>query len=209
MARRTGSVCSGRRSSRPILLSLLLGLWLAAPARAIEVGEGLIEIHGAYQMEFRGIADSFELTNFNPHQWAHTLSLEAEFDLLPDGWGPISLLQAFVRVEGRYDCVWQSMCHLATGQRLWGDQANRAPAQFTDGRTSGFTGRFRNPNLPSKKVHGSGARLVGIAAIPPLDAILGIGGAAPELALARTLAQVDDTLLKAIVQRVLKNVGGN
>ena len=169
---------------------LALALLPGGAARAFEIGEGLAEVHGSYQMDFRGIASGFELSNFNPHQWAHTLTLEAEIDLLPDGWGPISLLQGFVRVEGRFDCVWQSMCHIATGQRLWGDQANRAPSQFTNGRSSGFTGRLPNPGSPSEEVHGSGARLVGVAEIPPLDQILGIGGAATELALARTLGPV-------------------
>ncbi len=211
MTRPDGVVRSTSKKSRKpgflisLTLSMAAAILVSSPGRAIEFGNGFVELHGAYQMEFRGIADSFELTNFNPHQWAHTLSLEAEFDLLPDGWGPISLLQGFIRVEGRYDCVWQSMCHIATGQRLWGNEANRAPSQFTNGRSSGFTGRFRNPSSPSRRVHGSGARLVGVAEIPPLDTILGIGGAATELALARTLGPVSD--FKFAVKHIQGSVG--
>ncbi|MBW2448368.1 MAG: hypothetical protein JRG83_20955 [Deltaproteobacteria bacterium] len=153
-----------------------------------------MEVHGFYQMEFRGIADSFELTNYNPHQWAHTLNLEAEFDLLPDGWGPISLLQAYVRVEARFDCVWQSMCHIATGQRLWGDEANRAPGQFTNGKSSGFTGRLRNPGSPSEPVHGSGARLLPLVDIPPFAALLGAGGDATAAAVERLFDPINGTV---------------
>lgn len=200
MTRPTGAVCLAATAALVAMLSLR-----ATPAAAFEVGEGLVEVHGFYQMEFRGIADSFELTNFNPHQWAHTLNLEAEFDLLPDGWGPISLLQGFIRVEGRFDCVWQSMCHLATGQRLWGDQANRAPSQFTNGRSSGFTGSLRNPGSPSERVHGSGARLVPITEIPPLGQILGIGGDATVAAVERTLAPVIDAVFA--VRNVQGSVG--
>jgi hypothetical protein len=172
-----------------------LGL-LFAPrgASAWEYGDGFVEVHGAYTMEFRGIADSFELTNFNPHQWAHTLSVEAEFDLLPDGWGPISLLQGFIRVDGRFDCVWQSMCHIATGQRLWGDQANRAPSQFTNGRSTGYSGALRNPGSPSREVHGSGARLVKLIEIPPLDQLLGLGGDATAAEVDRIFAPIDSAV---------------
>jgi len=180
---------------RWLVLAAVGALALAArPAGAWELGDGFVEVHGFYQMEFRGIADSFELTNYNPHQWAHTLNLEAEFDLLPDGWGPISLLQAFVRVEARYDCVWQSMCHIATGQRLWGAEANRAPSQFTNGRSSGFSGPLPNPGSPSEPVHGSGARLVSLIEIPPLDQLLGIGGDATAAALDRLLAPIDGSV---------------
>jgi len=188
--------------SKLALALALLGLALAPrAATAFELGDGFLELHGFYQMEFRGIADGFELSEFNPHQWAHTLNLEAEFDLLPDGWGPISLLQAFVRVEARYDCVWQSLCHIATGQRLWGDQANRAPSQFTNGRSSGFSGRFPNPGSPSVEVHGSGARLVSLVEIPPLGSLLGIGGEATEQALDRLLAPIDGIVFAVKHQR--------
>jgi hypothetical protein len=195
------------RSPRPsrtvgLALATFLVLGLAArPAPAYELGDGFMELHGFYQMEFRGIADGFELTDYNPHQWAHTLNVEAEFDLLPDGWGPISLLQGFVRVEARYDCVWQSMCHIATGQRLWGNEANRAPKQFTDGRSSGYSGRFRNPGSPSRKVHGSGARLVELIEIPPLDTLLGIGGDATAAAVDRLFAPIDGRLFAVKHQR--------
>ncbi|MBW2313218.1 MAG: hypothetical protein JRH10_03430 [Deltaproteobacteria bacterium] len=161
---------------------------------ALEFGDGRVELHGFYQMEFRGIADSFELTDFNPHQWAHTLKLEAEFDLLPNGWGPISLLQAFVSVEGRFDCVWQSMCHIATGQRLWGNEANRAPSQFTNGRSTGFSGSLPDPARPSMPIHGSGARLVPLIDIPPLDELFRLGGDATRESTARTLAPTDGVL---------------
>jgi len=65
--------------SKLALALALLGLALAPrAATAFELGDGFLELHGFYQMEFRGIADGFELSEFNPHQWAHTLNLEAE-----------------------------------------------------------------------------------------------------------------------------------
>ena len=192
-----------RPMNRPLALcalALSVVLLLPGAARAIEFGEGFAEIHGFYQMEFRGIANQFEFTNFNPHQWAHTINVEAEFDLAPDGIGPFSLIQAFIRVEGRYDCVWNSMCHIATGQRLWGDEANRAPSQFTNGKSSGRTGLFRNINSPAEDVHGSGARLVGLEEIPPLDGIFALGGDSAAAALERTLAPING--LKFAVKHV-------
>jgi hypothetical protein len=108
-------------------------------ARAAEIGGIEVELHGYYELQLRGIARDFDLSDdLDLTQWYNVLALEAEFDFAPDGIGPFDVLQAFMRLEVRYDCVWTHGCGIFSSADAFGDHAGRLPKRLADGRRSGF-----------------------------------------------------------------------
>src|SRR5690606_2204970 len=77
-------------------------------------------------------------------QWYHVLNLEVEADLAPDGFGPLEIVAAFVRVEARYDCVWTHACHLFPSANVYGDEAGPFPKRLIAARLAGRTGPCEN-----------------------------------------------------------------
>ena len=65
----------------------------------------------------------------------NVLNLEVEGDLAPDGIGPFDALSVFGRVLVRYDCIYNG-CGMIPTWRYYGDRANRAPRNYTTGRTN-------------------------------------------------------------------------
>jgi hypothetical protein len=128
---------------------------LAPRAGAIEVLDGRIQAHGFVEMQIRAIDRDFE-EELDLVQWYNILNVEIEFDIAPDGFGPIDLLEAFVRIEGRYDCVYQQRgpCNIFPSVNTYGDDAKRLPKRLRDGIDPEYGGsiylREVNPAFPDK-----------------------------------------------------------
>jgi hypothetical protein len=108
-------------------------------ATAVEMADGRIQAHGFAEMQIRGISSSFS-EELNLTQFYNILNLELEFDIAPDGVGPFDLISAFVRLEGRYDCVYSSGCGLSPNTRTFGDRSNNLPPRLADAQDRDFAG---------------------------------------------------------------------
>ena len=112
---------------------------VAAPSHALEALDGRIEVHGFFESQMRVISDDFS-GDYDLAQWQQVLNIEVEVDILPDGWGYIDLLQAYVRIEGRYDCVYTQGCGMFRGVNTYGDKAKHLPQRLASGHQSIYTG---------------------------------------------------------------------
>ncbi len=86
-----------------VCCAVLLG---ARPVSAFEFFDGRLQFHGFYRAEARTIASNFDPGDFRLTQLAHTLNLEIEADIAPDGWGPFNSIGAYTRINARFDCIW-------------------------------------------------------------------------------------------------------
>lgn len=111
----------------------------AMPARAIEALDGRIQLHGYFEEQIRGLNENFK-ENFDLTQWYHILELELEFDILPDGYGPITGLSAYMGFDVRYDCVWTRACGMFRSADTFGDRASKLPVRLGNGRFSNLSG---------------------------------------------------------------------
>jgi len=106
--------------------------WIAVPrAQALEALDGRIQAHGFLEMQVRGLDRDFE-EEFDLAQWYNVLNVELEFDILPDGWGPFDLLQAYVRLEGRFDCLYYKACGIFPSARTYGNKSRDLPLRLRD-----------------------------------------------------------------------------
>lgn len=165
------------RPWRKVGLRHVAGVWLpvcavlfcaALPARGVDLFDGRIRAHGFVRSELRAIGRNYAPSSqWYVSQFAQTLNLEIEGDILPDGWGPIDSVASFVRGEVRFDCIWWDGCGLFKSDRYFGDDARFAPTdEFTNGLTRTKTGviRIADP-MP---VH-DGRKLVTFWDTPPFD----------------------------------------
>jgi hypothetical protein len=123
-------VYTGRRVTCALTTILLLSL-LAPRAGAIEAFEGRIQAHGFVEMQIRALDADFA-EEIDLAQWYNVLNIELEFDILPDGWGPFDLLQAYVRAEGRYDCIYSRGCGMFPSVNTFGDKSEDLPLRLRD-----------------------------------------------------------------------------
>ncbi len=128
-------------SAAAAIAAIALGLG-STRAEALEFFDGRIQAHGFAEMQIRVLDEQFD-DNLDLAQWYNVLSLEVEADILPDGWGPIDMLQAYVRVEGRYDCVWKRGCGMFQSVNTYGDRAKKLPDRLSDGMTQDYAGVLR------------------------------------------------------------------
>jgi hypothetical protein len=171
------------------LPALLLALALPSGASAFEWADGRIDLHGYTELQLRWLSDGYDAHNWYQSQWANTLDLELELDLLRDGWGPIDLVSGFVRVEVRYECVFTG-CGIAGTHRYFGDRASRAPARnWRDGITTGFVGNVADQQ-PRQLIHEGHSNLLTVRSIPQLRPLVELGATN----LDATLAPIDDDL---------------
>ena len=103
------------RFGRWALLAGVVSLLAPAPAPALEAFEGRIQLHGAISEDLRVLSNGYRVRD---HNWfmskmATKLSLEFEFELFPDGIGPLDIVEAFARVDVQYDCIYNHACHMA------------------------------------------------------------------------------------------------
>ena len=134
---------SGARSPgfRVSLVAAALAIAAVRPASAVkgEIAGVEVEVHGAYELQLRGIARDFDFSdNLDLTQWYNVFALETEVDFAPGGFGPFNVLQGFLRVEARFDCVWTHSCGLFNSADAFGNRARKLPKRLNDGRRAGF-----------------------------------------------------------------------
>jgi hypothetical protein len=120
--------------------AVTVGLW----------GDADLEVHGFYETQIRAIARDMDISDgLDLTQWYNILNVEAEFDFAPEGVGPFDLLQGYLRVEVRYDCVWTRACSIFPSANAYGDKAQRLPKRLSDGRRAGYrsTGTLFNGDV--------------------------------------------------------------
>ena len=128
-----------RRALLGALATLAASLAVVPRADAFEAFDGRIQAHGFGEMQIRMLNSQFS-EEADLSQWYNVFNLELEFDILPDGWGPFDLLQAYVRVEARYDCVWKRLCGTARSVNTYGDRAKRLPKRLRDAKDDDYAG---------------------------------------------------------------------
>src|SRR5262245_57660877 len=137
--------------------ALALALW-SSPAVAFEAFDGRVQLHGFGEIQTRAIAQGYE-QDLDLVQWYNVLSVELETDILPDGWGPFDLLSSYLRVEGRYDCVWTRGCGTMRSADSFGNRANKLPLRLADAQNQSFGGQINAneqtvpPGTPYRNPH--------------------------------------------------------
>jgi hypothetical protein len=132
---------TGARRRVLSLVAGVSGLIFGGRAGAFDFADGRIHVHGFYETQIRGIARDFDASDdWDLTQLAHVLNLEVEANLLDGVLGPFDLIDVFVRVEVRYDCVWTRACGLFESANTFGDGAKKLPKRLDDGRRDGFVG---------------------------------------------------------------------
>jgi len=133
--------CPARRApvapAGPILA--LLVLLLAPRAGAIEALDGRIQLHGFGEIQMRALSRDLN-EDVDLAQWYNVLNLELEVDVAPDGFGPTDLIEAYVRVEARYDCVWTRGCGMMRSATTYGDRTEKVPPRFRDAEEEDYSG---------------------------------------------------------------------
>ncbi len=125
--------------SLALVSAVALVAGLGSRSGAIEFFDGRVQIHGYFEVQLRTIAKNFDPDdNFDLTQWYNILNIETELDFAPEGVGPFELLQGFLRLEVRYDCVWTRGCGIFSSADAFGDRARKLPKRLNDGRRAGF-----------------------------------------------------------------------
>jgi hypothetical protein len=162
------------RSALAVVLPVSLAVLLGSAASA-ENQMPTLDVHGYVELQLRTYSRNYRQHYWTPSQWANVLNLEIESDLAPEGIGPFELLSAFARVEVRYECMYRG-CGIQSFQKWWGDDAERAPRNFTDGQTNAFTGniQFEEPEriLRGNRLGDYGAALAGLRDVIALSPLI-------------------------------------
>jgi hypothetical protein len=132
------SAQAGRRVGS-VLATLGLVLAVAPSARAIEAFDGRIQAHGFFEAQVRALDSDFS-QEIDLSQWYNVFNLEIETDVLPDGWGPFDLLQTYVRVEARYDAIYNNGMWLFPSVETFGDSSKRLPKRLRDALDQDYGG---------------------------------------------------------------------
>jgi len=109
-------------------IAMLLG---AAPAPAFEALDGRFQAHGFFESQMRAISADYS-EDWDMTQWYQVFNLELELDFLPDPVGPIDILQGYVRIEARYDCIYSRGCGMLRSVNAYGDRARSLPRRLSD-----------------------------------------------------------------------------
>ncbi len=192
-------------NSRIVLLALGVLLVSVCRASALDFLDDRVHLHGYYESQLRFIDDQFHTQRIYGSRWANVLHLELEADIAPEGWGPFSLISAYVGVTASYDCIWTRMCGLVRNYPYWGDRAEVAPQNDTNGRAPTRTGAILLPEgtpptlnrLTHTYVAPGGlisqdARLVPLPSVSPFDTLLALGNEDTVGAIEETLAPILD-----------------
>jgi hypothetical protein len=122
-----------------------LVLLATAPARAFTFFDGRLEVHGYAAAQIRTLAKNLNVDEqWDLAQWYNIANVELEAKPLPNGIGPIEILEFYVRAEVRYDCVWTRACGMFPSVNTYGDRAERLPDRVINGDSAGFTGTLQN-----------------------------------------------------------------
>nr|MDJ0869944.1 hypothetical protein [Myxococcota bacterium] len=138
-----GGVCP-RGALRAGLAVIFALAGAAAPATAFEFFDGRVSLHGFFETQIRSISKEFDTNDdVDLSQWYNILNLELEAEIAPDGIGPFDLVEAFVRVEARYDCVWKRACWLFPSVDTYGNRTEHLPKRLINGRLNGQHGALK------------------------------------------------------------------
>jgi hypothetical protein len=117
---------------------------VAGPARAIEFWDERIQIHGFYETRMSFGYEDFNSGNkIDMYGWLQVLSIEAEAEIAPDGWGPFDMVAAFARVDVKYDCVWSHACGTLQSVDAFGNNPGNLPDRVQTGHRTGLAGSQR------------------------------------------------------------------
>jgi hypothetical protein len=159
-----------RRISEALTVLLLLAGFSAGQAQAFEAFDGRIQAHGYLETQLRTINANFS-EDWDVTQWYTIFNLELEFDIAPDGVGPIDLLQAYIRAEVRYDCIYSRGCGMVRSINAFGDRSKSLPRRLNGGHDQLGSGAFaRNVAVGS---NGSLKGKDGDRGVPYLDPMTG------------------------------------
>ena len=126
--------------------ALAASLFAVSPSvRAVEALDGRVQFHGYTEMQVRALDEKFS-EELDLAQWYNVLNLELEFDVAPDGIGPIDLLSAYVRVEGRYDAIYSNGFYMFPSVNTFGDEAENLPKRLRDAKDRETGGVIRATN---------------------------------------------------------------
>jgi len=133
-------MASGRTRRAVTCLFAAVGMLVhAQTARALEALDGRVQLHGFVEEQLRVLDGSFN-EEADLAQWYNVLNLELEVDIAPNGFGPIDLLSSYVRVEGRYDCVYSRGCGTMRSVNTYGNRAERLPQRLRDAQDQDYAG---------------------------------------------------------------------
>ena len=123
---------------RAIVFFLVLTGFAAglAPTRAeaFEAIDGRFEAHGYYEMQLRTISRNYG-GQWDLTQWYNVFNLELELDLVQDTHGILDLLEVYVRIEARYDCIYSHGCGMFPGVDVYGNDAENLPPRLLSGNS--------------------------------------------------------------------------
>jgi hypothetical protein len=149
--------------ARPLVRALAVAIagviGAAGGVRAVELIDGRVQIHGFVETQLRAMNSGFS-EELDLAQWYNVLNLEFELDVAPRGFGPVDLVQAYVRVEGRYDAIYSQGFGIFPSVDTYGDFSNRLPTSLRDARDTEYGGtqpaedlfgNFEHPRISDKK----------------------------------------------------------
>jgi len=127
------------RGGRCVLAALGLLLIAVPRAEAVEAFDGRIQAHGFFEMQIRSLSGEFS-EELDLAQWYNVINVELEFDIIPDGWGPFDLLGAYVRIEGRFDCLYYDACGIFPSAMTFGNKSRNLPLRLRDALDEDYAG---------------------------------------------------------------------
>jgi len=113
---------------------VVAGLVLAPRAHAIEALDGRVQLHGYTEVQVRALDEKFS-QELDLAQWYNVLNVELEFDVAPEGFGPIDVLSAYIRVEGRYDAIYSHGFGMFPSINTYGNFAEDLPKRLRDSKS--------------------------------------------------------------------------
>jgi hypothetical protein len=108
-------------------------------------------VHGRAEIQMRAISEKFE-QELDLAQWYNILELEIDTHVLPEGFGPINLLDVHVRGEGRYDAIYSEGFGLFPSINTYGDRAKRLPKRLRDAQDPDLAGVTPGPEGPARRI---------------------------------------------------------
>ncbi len=128
------------RSSLLLVLAIALTGILQAPgAKALEMFDGRLQMHGFYESQLRTISADFG-EDWDVTQWYNVFNLELEVDILQDRWMGIDMLSAFVRIEARFDCIYSRGCGMFRSMNAFGNRSKSLPRRLSNGNDTTVAG---------------------------------------------------------------------
>jgi hypothetical protein len=122
-----------------LLAGVAVGVTSGTGAGAVEAFDGRLQMHGFVEMQVRALNERFS-QELDLAQWYNVVNLEFEADLAPDGIGPFDLLQAYVRIEGRYDAIYSQGFGMFPSVNTYGNFSSRLPERLRDARDVEYGG---------------------------------------------------------------------